>query len=220
MLWPLANHGFKHGGFPPHALVLHFGPFDWVSQTFRTEYDSSLAPIMLLSPKSYPCFAKILAQQNAAEPLTVWYEPGSKLLVLGMVIQPLIGNPCNGYINPYYKVDDHPLLYGNNGSLDPSTFESLPPTYNWGHWKGFIRTRHPRLDILALGFGWLPKKRGHPKITSQTSTFYINGKNWMSFLGVSKNSLPFRQCLLLKSLTFSESKSQIPTSKKGSLIWS
>ncbi len=28
-------------------------------------------------------------------------------------------NPYNGYINPYYWVDDHPLLYGNNGSLDP-----------------------------------------------------------------------------------------------------
>ena len=49
------------------------------------------------------------------------HVPGSKLLVLGMVIQPLIGNPYNGYINPYYWVDDHPLLYGNNGSLDPST---------------------------------------------------------------------------------------------------
>ena len=33
------------------------------------------------------------------------------------------GNPYNGYINPYYWVDDHPLLYGNNGSLDPSTDE-------------------------------------------------------------------------------------------------
>ncbi len=31
------------------------------------------------------------------------------------------GNPDNGYINPYYWVDDHPLLYGNNGSLDPGT---------------------------------------------------------------------------------------------------
>ena len=50
------------------------------------------------------------------------YEPGSKLPVLGMVIQPLIRNPYNGYINPYYWVDDHPLLYGNNGSLDPSTY--------------------------------------------------------------------------------------------------
>ncbi len=27
-----------------------------------------------------------------------------------MVIQPLVGNPYNGYINPYYWVDDHPLL--------------------------------------------------------------------------------------------------------------
>ncbi len=55
-----------------------------------------------------------------------WYEPGPKLLVLGMVIQPLIGilNPYNGYINPYYWVDDHPLLNGNNGSLDPSTYET------------------------------------------------------------------------------------------------
>ena len=30
-------------------------------------------------------------------------------------------NPYNGYINPYYWVDDHPLLYGNNGRLDPGT---------------------------------------------------------------------------------------------------
>ena len=52
-------------------------------------------------------------------------EPGSKLLVLGMVIQPLIGNPYNGYINPYYWVDDRPLLYGNIGSLDPSTCSLL-----------------------------------------------------------------------------------------------
>ena len=31
-------------------------------------------------------------------------------------------NPYDGYINPYYWVDDHPLLYGNNGSLDPGTY--------------------------------------------------------------------------------------------------
>ena len=34
-------------------------------------------------------------------------------------------NPYNGYINPYYWVDDHPLLYGNNGSLDPGTYVIL-----------------------------------------------------------------------------------------------
>ena len=44
-----------------------------------------------------------------------------------MVIQPLIGNPYNGYINPYYWVDDHPLLYGNTGSLDPSAIGVLGP---------------------------------------------------------------------------------------------
>ena len=31
----------------------------------------------------------------------------------------------NGYINPYYWVDDHPILYGNNGSLDPGTVVEL-----------------------------------------------------------------------------------------------
>ena len=74
---------------------------------------------------------------------------GSKLLVLGMVIQPLIGNPYNGYINPYYWVDDHPLLYGNNGSW--STL---------AHFKTQLRelpkTRPPWGDVFFLGFleGW------------------------------------------------------------------
>ena len=34
-------------------------------------------------------------------------------------------NPYNGYINPHYWVDDHPLICGNNGSLDPGTSGSL-----------------------------------------------------------------------------------------------
>jgi len=37
----------------------------------------------------------------------------------------LIGNPYNGYITPYYWVDDRPLLYGNYLSLDPGTYVSL-----------------------------------------------------------------------------------------------
>ena len=54
--------------------------------------------------------------------------PWSKVAILGMVIPPFIGilwNPYHGYINPYYWVDDHPLLYGNNGSLDPGTCERV-----------------------------------------------------------------------------------------------
>ena len=31
------------------------------------------------------------------------------------------GNPYNGYINPYYWVDEFIPLYGKNGSLDPAT---------------------------------------------------------------------------------------------------
>ena len=46
------------------------------------------------------------------------YVPWSKFAILGMVIPPFNRNPYNGYINPYYWVDDHPLLYGNNGSLE------------------------------------------------------------------------------------------------------
>ena len=45
-------------------------------------------------------------------------------------------NPYNGYINPYYWVDDHPPLYGNNGSLDPST-------YIWCCFMGFSLSHHP-----------------------------------------------------------------------------
>ena len=41
--------------------------------------------------------------------LWFWYVPGSKLLIFGIVIPPLLGNPYNGYVEAYYKVDDHPL---------------------------------------------------------------------------------------------------------------
>ncbi len=49
-------------------------------------------------------------------------------------------NPYNEYRNPYYWVDDHPLLYGNNGSLDPSTcpnvqcLHAISPFLT--HWRG------------------------------------------------------------------------------------
>ena len=59
----------------------------------------------------------------------VVYVPWSKVAILGMVIPPFNRNPYNGYINRYYWVDDHPLLYGNIGSLDPSSVDNLfsPP---------------------------------------------------------------------------------------------
>ena len=44
--------------------------------------------------------------------------------ILGMGdLPPLIGILISwGPINPYYWVDDHPLVYGTNGSLDPGTY--------------------------------------------------------------------------------------------------
>ena len=52
-------------------------------------------------------------------------NPRSNVATRGMVIPSLIGNPYNRYnynINPYYWVDDHPLLYVNNESLDSGTY--------------------------------------------------------------------------------------------------
>ena len=71
-------------------------------------------------------------------------EPGSKLVVLGMAIPSLIRNPHNVYINPYYWVDDHPLLYGNNGSLDPSTngwFWGFPGPLFFSGWHTYLGQR-------------------------------------------------------------------------------
>ena len=77
-----------------------------------------------------------------------------------MAIPPLIGNPYNGYINPYYWVDDHPLLYGNNGSLDPSTYQIMKtrrlsfaqatwqsPNQRWYKWP-LRSTSLPRPNIF------------------------------------------------------------------------
>ena len=59
------------------------------------------------------------------DPGTIWHAMVVRLegVLLGMggFLPPSIGNPYNWYIKPYYKVDDHPLLCGNNGSLDPGT---------------------------------------------------------------------------------------------------
>ena len=52
-------------------------------------------------------------------------------------IQPLIGNPFLCVYKPLRTwVDDHPLLYGNNGSLDPGTYDkcSKPVRYMALYW--------------------------------------------------------------------------------------
>ena len=55
----------------------------------------------------------------------------SRYCLLGMVIPPLTGNPYNGYINPYFWVDDHPPITWKHGSLDPSTHDRIPKPSCW-----------------------------------------------------------------------------------------
>ena len=67
-------------------------------------------------------------------------------------------NPYNGYINPYYWVDDHPLLYGNNGSLDPGTHRDTVPIPNnvscrYPGAKSY-RKRKPLKKNTRYFFGW------------------------------------------------------------------
>ena len=58
------------------------------------------------------------------------HVPWSKVAILGMVIPPLIGILIMGIqTNPYYWVDDHPLLYGNNGSFDPIAHMLFPTLF-------------------------------------------------------------------------------------------
>ena len=74
------------------------------------EIHQDISVILNLQPEniSFTKFHHIPLKSQPCQ--TFWgiiHEPGSKLLVLGMGdLQPLIGNPLNGYINPYYKVDE------------------------------------------------------------------------------------------------------------------
>ena len=72
---------------------------------------------------------------------------GQKSLFIGDGRPPTFNrNPYNGYINPYYWVDDHPLLYGNNGSLDPGTYDSwLDGLFTLSH---PYRTQQIQVDLF------------------------------------------------------------------------
>ena len=66
-------------------------------------------------------------------------------------------NPYNGDINPYYWVDDHPLLYGNNGSLDPGTC-TLSKTHSHfapENMPSKSPKRKPERDLPTIHFQWL-----------------------------------------------------------------
>ena len=77
-------------------------------------------------------------------------------------------NPCNGYINHYYWLDDHPLLYGNNGSLDPGTVVK----HIWSAKKAFRRSQVTKQDKSIPCFSihiWAwPKECFHPHVNDKT----------------------------------------------------
>ena len=133
-------------------------------------------PIFGSTPKCWNCFNSRWAWHFGTSELNLWITGSTpiwarvdQLLVLGMGnLQPLIGNPYNGYVNPYYWVDDHPLLYGNNGSLDPSTYVycQIYPPHQGERWEtncgkdGLLRTAfetwafwgdHPFWGLLREG---------------------------------------------------------------------
>ena len=73
-------------------------------------------------------------------------------------------NPCNGYINPYYWVDDHPLLYGNNGSLDRpwhtwNLIRELVGGYLSNLWRSHVNSPSLKLTAKAAENGWLEYDR-------------------------------------------------------------
>ena len=66
----------------------------------------------------------------------------------GMVIQPLIGNPYSGYINPYYWVDEFIPYYMEIMELiDPSTCGSCPKKV--GQWSEKKSSHSANLFIVC-----------------------------------------------------------------------
>ncbi len=82
-----------------------------------------------------------------------------------MAIPPLIGNPYNGYINPYYWVDDHPLSYGNNGSLDPGTYRWSIQGNQRQLWKWGSEEYHSQFPCFELPFVLLLRKTGDCQVS-------------------------------------------------------
>ncbi len=54
----------------------------------------------------------------------------------------------DGYINHYYWVDDHPLLYGNNGSLNLSTHQDIQQCIR--RYQSALETRITNLALRSM----------------------------------------------------------------------
>ncbi len=78
-------------------------------------------------------------------------------------------NPYNGYINHYYWVDDHPLLYGNIGSLDPGTLRRKI------HGKPLATLISPQYHrVLIFGLGPTHVKHHPPILPMQNPSLWVS----------------------------------------------
>lgn len=82
-------------------------PSQFVSRSIYNVEDSVQLPLCFFNVRS-------LSKSIESSATHTIYLPGSKL------IPPIIGSPHSGYLHPSNWDDDHPPLYGNHGSLDPS----------------------------------------------------------------------------------------------------
>ena len=87
-------------------------------------------------------------------------------------------NPCNGYINPYYWVDDHPLLYGNNGSLDPGTYDLVNFTIP------YTRKKPPDPETVAQDLD-IQVPHTETEVNGVWLVYFLGGSKWhlLSFVG-------------------------------------
>ncbi len=97
-------------------------------------------------------------------------------------------DPYNGYINPYYWVDDHPLLYGNNGRNSDRWSWATP----WNRdplFFGQIPVWHQKFHQGHYGFSLQMKWQLTMIFESQ------NLSNWKHFgiIFPKKNSAQFHQ---------------------------
>ena len=121
----LSDHWFKNNATTPCSVELN---------SISNPSGSTFHPTSPFVPLNSVAF-----RSRSSGLMTFWGL--IQILICAMVKSRYIGdghptfnrNPYNGYINPYYWVDDHPLLYGNIGSLDPSTYDISPTKSSKNH---------------------------------------------------------------------------------------
>ncbi len=89
-------------------------------------------------------------------------------------------NPYNRYINSYYCVDDHPLLYGNNGSW--STLAQMDFTYTVGiPWISLVFCQRlkssPRIPFEKPSPKWLSNAQNQKQSKGLGQFFAIKNSN-------------------------------------------